>query len=87
KVTEADMGGRVSTWGVPCNMLFVEAGVEYAKKVLEGQTNGVLDDAVLRDTLQECAGDVKMTINNYVDDNGNKKDNHYLVMADFVTFE
>ena len=88
KVTEADMGGRVSTWAVPCNMLFVEAGVEYAKKVLEGQTGGVvLDDKVLRDTLQECAGDVKMTIDYYVDDSGNAKDNHYLVMADFSTFE
>lgn len=88
KVDEAGMNGRVSTWGVPCNMLFVEAGVEYAKKVLEGQTNGVvLDDQVLRDTLQECAGEIQMTIDNYVDDSGNAKDNHYLVMADFVTFE
>ncbi|MFR5601863.1 MAG: DUF3798 domain-containing protein [Lachnospiraceae bacterium] len=87
KVTEAGMGGRVSTWAVPCNMLFIEAGVEYAKKVLEGQTNGVLDDQVLRDTIQECAGDVKMTIANYTDDQGNAKDNHYLVMADFITFE
>ncbi|MEY8338700.1 DUF3798 domain-containing protein [Lachnospiraceae bacterium 62-35] len=88
KVTEADMGGRVSTWAVPCNMLFVEAGVEYAKKVLEGKTNGaVLDDAVLRETIQECAGDVQMTLNYYVDDEGNEKNNHYLVMADFITFE
>lgn len=87
KVTEADMGGRVSTWAVPCNMLFVEAGVEYAKKVLEGQTTGVLDDAVLRETIQECAKDVKMTIDFYKDENGNTKDNHYLVMADFITFE
>lgn len=88
KVTEAGMGGRVSTWGVPCNMLFIEAGVEYAKKVLEGQTGGaVLDDQVLRDTIQECAGDIQMTVTNYVDDDGVAKDNHYLVMADFVTFE
>ena len=88
KVTEAGMGGRVSTWAVPCNMLFVEAGVEYAKKVLEGQTNGVvLDDAVLRETIQECAGKVQMTISNLVDDNGETKDNHYVVMADFITFE
>lgn len=87
KVTEANMGGRVSTWGVPCNMLFVEAGVEYAKKVLEGKTNGVLDDAVLRETLQECAGEIKVTVDYYKDDAGNEKDNHYLVMADFVTFE
>lgn len=92
KVDEYNMGGRVSTWGVPCNMLFVNAGVEYAKKVLEGETNGVvLDEQVLRDTIQECAEqytpDAKMTIDYYVDDNGNAKENHFLVMSDFVTFE
>lgn len=92
KVDEAGMNGRVSTWGVPCNMLFVNAGVEYAKKVLEGETNGVvLDEAVLKETIQECAKqyspDANMTIENYVDDSGNTKDNHFLVMSDFVTFE
>ena len=92
KVDEYNMGGRVSTWGVPCNMLFVNAGVEYAKKVLEGETNGVvLDEQVLRDTIQECAEqytpDATMTIAHYVDDSGNAKDNHFLVMSDFVTFE
>ena len=88
KVKEYGMEGRVSTWGVPCNMLFIEAGVEYAKKVLEGETSGaVLDDELLRQTIQECAGDVAMTVENFVDDSGNTVDNHYLVMADFVTFE
>ncbi|MCI8517023.1 MAG: DUF3798 domain-containing protein [Hungatella sp.] len=92
KVTEYNMGGRVSTWGVPCNMLFISAGVEYAKKVLEGQTAGaVLDEQVLRDTIQECAEefapDASMTMDYYVDDNGNAKENHFLVMSDFVTFE
>lgn len=92
KVTEYNMGGRVSTWGVPCNMLFISAGVEYAKKVLEGQTGGaVLDEKVLRDTIQECAKEfspsASMTMDYYVDDNGNAKENHFLVMSDFVTFE
>lgn len=88
KVDEAGMNGRVSTWGVPCNMLFVEAGVEYAKKVLEGETNGVvLDDAVLRETIQECAGDVEMTIAYHTNDDGSEVKNHYLIMADFITFE
>lgn len=88
KVDESGMNGRASTWAVPCNMLFVEAGVEYAKKVLEGKTNGaILDDAVLRETIQECAGDVQMTLTNYTDESGVAKDNHYLVMADFITFE
>lgn len=91
KVTEYNMGGRVSTWGVPCNMLFISAGVEYAKKVLEGQTNGTLDEQVLRDTIQECAEEftpnANMTIDYYVDDNGEAKKNHFLIMSDFVTFE
>lgn len=92
KVDEYNMGGRVSTWGVPCNMLFVNAGVEYAKKVLEGETNGVvLDEEVLKSTIQECAEqyaeNAKMTIEHYVDDSGNEKDNHFLVMSDFVTFK
>ncbi len=90
KVDEAGMNGRVSTWGVPCNMLFVSAGVEYAKKVLEGETDGVvLDDAVLRETVSECANEfsegIEMTLTNHVE-NGETIDNHYLVMADFVTF-
>lgn len=92
KVDEYGMNGRVSTWGVPCNMLFVNAGVEYAKKVLEGKTNGkVLDEEILKETIQECAKqytpDAKMTIEHYVDDSGNEKDNHFLVMSDFVTFK
>lgn len=92
KVDEYKMNGRVSTWGVPCNMLFVNAGVEYAKKVLEGETNGeVLDEEVLKSTIQECAKeytpDANMTIEHYVDDSGNEKDNHFLVMSDFVTFK
>ena len=91
KVTEANMGGRVSTWGVPCNMLFISAGVEYAKKVLEGQTSGVLDEIILRETIQTCAEEftpgAKMTLDYYVDDEGNAKENHFLVMSDFVTFE
>ena len=70
-------------------MLFIDAGVEYAKKVLEGQTDGVLDDKVLRQTIQECAGNfyegARMTIDLYEQD-GREVENHYLVMADFVTF-
>ena len=73
-------------------MLFISAGVEYAKKVLEGATNGeVLNEELLRSTIQECAEEftpgAKMTLDYYVDDNGTAKENHFLVMSDFVTFE
>lgn len=85
KVEEAGMQGRVSTWAVPCNMLFIEAGVEYAIKVLEGETSGVLDDEILKNTMQEVAGDTKLTISNF-EEEGTTYDNHFLVMSDFVTF-
>lgn len=85
KAAEYGMTGRVSTWGVPCNMLFIEAGVEYAIKYLNGETNGVLDDAVLRATIQEVAGDVSMTVTNY-EENGVAAANHYLLMSDFIDF-
>lgn len=86
KVDEYEMNGRVSTWAIPCNMLFIEAGVEYAIKVLEGETNGVHDPEALQATIKECAGDVEMTITNHVE-NGETVENHYLVMADFVNFD
>ena len=85
KVEEYNMQGRVSTWAVPCNMLFIEAGVEYAIKVLDGETDGTLDDKVLRETIQEVAGDVNMTITNH-EENGEVAENHYLLMSDFISF-
>lgn len=85
KVDEYNMNGRVSTWAVPCNMLFIEAGVEYAIKVLDGETDGTLDDKVLRETIQECAGEVEMTITNH-EENGKVAENHYLLMSEFVSF-
>ncbi len=89
KAEEYNMHGRASTWGVPCNMLFIDAGVEYARKVLDGKTNGNVDDAVIRETIAECAEHftkgMKMTLTNY-EENGTTVPNHYLVMADFVDF-
>lgn len=86
KVKEAGMEGRVSTWGVPCNMLFVEAGVEYAMKYLDGKTEGIVDDEEIINTLQECAGDVKVSVNHHKNADGSEVENHFLVTADFVTF-
>ncbi len=47
---------RVSTWPVPVNMLFVEAGVEYAMAVLSGQTTGRVDLITLEGMLMDLAG-------------------------------
>lgn len=45
----------------------------------------------MRETVQTCAEEftpgANMTLEYYVDDDGNAKENHFLVMSDFVTFE
>lgn len=88
KVDENDMGGRVSTWAVPVNMLIIEAGVEYAMKILDPAYEGeVLDRELLIETINECAGDVEMTVSNYVDENDYEYETHFVIMSDFVTFE
>lgn len=86
---ESGMTGRASTWHVPLSMLNIAAGVEYAKKVLEGETNGVvLDDTVLRETLQECADEIwgsSLEISLY-SENGVEVPNHYMIKSAFVDF-
>ena len=89
KVAEAGMSGRVSTWPVPCNMLFIRAGVEYAKLVLEGKTTGVLDDGAVRRVIADCAREfypgAEVEVSRY-EAEGVPAENHYLVTAAFITF-
>ena len=52
-VAAAGMTGRISNWGVPVNMLNIEAGVAYAIEYLEGRTNGRFDPTVVRWALDQ----------------------------------
>lgn len=80
KVTEMGASGRVATWPVPVNMLFIEAGVEYARAFLEGETNGRVDKAVLQQKLEEASGQ-SVQITEY----GNT-DNYFLFLSDHIIF-
>ncbi len=85
KLEEAGMAGRVSTWPVPVNMLYVEAGVEYAKAYLDGKTDGKNDSAVLEQILKDCAGGA-VYLSNLTTDKGTYE-NYYLFLSDYVNFE
>ena len=56
KCEEAEMSGRIGTWTVPINMMYVEVGVKYAIEYLEGRTAGRADSAVLSSIMSEVAG-------------------------------
>ena len=72
----ADAAHRVSTWPAPVNMLYIEAGVEYAKMYLEGKTTGKVDVPKIKEAFKN-----QVTFVNYKD-----KPHYFLVLADYVDF-
>ncbi|MFZ5967973.1 MAG: DUF3798 domain-containing protein [Bacillota bacterium] len=86
KIAEKGGTGRFSTWPVPVNMMFVDAGVEYAKAYLEGKTNGKVDKEKLVEAFKNYAG-VDMKVDNLVSETSGKKlDNFFMVLSDYITF-
>ncbi|MBR6800589.1 MAG: DUF3798 domain-containing protein [Eubacteriaceae bacterium] len=89
KVAEYGNSGRMSTWTVPINMLFVEAGVEYALDYIDGKVSPAegtkLDDAAFRAIVNEIAGGSAI-ITNYEDDNEGTVKNFYTILCPFYTF-
>lgn len=86
KLKEAGQEKRMSTWSVPVNMLMVEAGVDYAIEVIEGRTNGNLDEAVLNKIMNRIAGGEGSAKLTKYDENGVKLDNYYMILCDFYDF-
>jgi len=82
----ADMGqtGRMSTWPVPCSMMFVEAGAEYALAWMNGETDGRVDVDVLAEKFEEYAG-VPIAMSS-LDENGEKYDNYLMVLLGYLDF-
>ncbi|MCT4606959.1 MAG: DUF3798 domain-containing protein [Marinisporobacter sp.] len=84
KVAEKNGTGRFSTWPVPCAMMFVEAGAEYAKAYIDGETNGKLDmDQINAKFKAYAKTDVTLAP---LEENGQKYDNYLMVLMDFLNF-
>ena len=89
KLMEHGQEGRMSTWGVPVNMLMVGAGVEYAIEFCEGKFTERHDPDAFARAIEKTAkeynvSDIKIT--NYVTGEGEELDNFYLLLAPFVDF-
>lgn len=91
---EHNMEGRMSTWGIPINMLMVEAGVQYAIEWIEGKIEDRNDSAEFQRIVNEVSvarGAGEIEIDNYVvpGENGEPDrtlENFYLLLAPFVDF-
>lgn len=85
KVGEAGMSGRMATWPVPINMLFVEGGVEYAKAYLDGEFDNIVDVAKVQEVFAENGANV--TITPYTNEaTGKTFDNYLMVLSEYVVF-
>lgn len=85
KAVDAKGGdGRFSTWAVPINMMYIEAGAEYAKAYIDGETDGKLDRKVLQEKFEAYAGSevgVEVLV-----DGGETYDNYLMILMDFLNF-
>ena len=89
KVGEYGNSGRMSTWTVPINMLFVEAGVEYALDYIDGKVTPAegtkLDTEAFKAIVNEIAGG-NAIITNYEDDTEGTVENFFTILCPFYTF-
>ncbi|MDO5435204.1 MAG: DUF3798 domain-containing protein [Clostridia bacterium] len=85
-----DAVGRFSTWSLPVNMSMIKGMFAYACDYAEGKIEGNIDEAAMEKAISESAG-VEVKLDKYVDANGDKVENYYLMaltpidFADFVT--
>ncbi|NLZ71578.1 MAG: DUF3798 domain-containing protein [Clostridiaceae bacterium] len=89
KLSEAGQENRMSTWGIPVNMLMVEAGVDYAIDFCEAKITDRNDTAALQKAVDKVsddynAGDIVMS--NYITEDDKELDNFYLLLAPYVDF-
>lgn len=85
KVAEAGMTGRMATWPVPVNMLFVEGGVEYAKSYIEGEFTEKVNADKLKAIFADAGAEVQLT--NYKNEATDKLyENYFMVLSSYVVF-
>lgn len=84
KISAGGNAGRMSTWTVPMNMLFVEAGAKYADAYLKGEFTNKVDMDAMKKICDELAG-APVTLDKLTE-NGVTYDNFFTFLGSFYTF-
>ncbi len=88
KLKEKGQEGRMSTWGVPINMLMIDAGVRYAIKYAEGEVTDRSDVEAFKQALNEAAAARNLgeiAVISY-DEDGVSLPNFLMLLAPFYDF-
>lgn len=81
RVVEMGAGGRVATWPVPVNMMFMQAGTYYAVEWIKGEITSKNDKAALIRIMEDIAGG-SVHLAEFPG-----TDNYYLYLSDHVIFQ
>ncbi len=81
KVIELGAAGRVATWPVPVNMMFIQASTYYAVDWINGDITDRNDKASLVAIMEEIAGGA-VGLTEYL-----ATDNYYLYLSDHIIFQ
>jgi predicted small lipoprotein YifL len=84
KCKDKGMTGRMSTWPVPVNMMFVEAGADYAVKWIKGEIKDKVDKKALKQAFVDYAG-MDLDVNLLVE-NGKEFKNYFMILIDYINF-
>lgn len=84
KLAEMGQTGRMSTWPVPCAMMFVEAGADYAFDFMNGDTNGRVDADKVNEVFAAYAG-VPIEMDTLTEE-GVTYDNYFMVLLGYLDF-
>lgn len=84
KMAENGMTGRMSTWPVPCSMMFIEAGADYAKAWIDGEFEDKLNVDRVKKYFQDYAG-VDIEVNALVEE-GTEYPNYLTVLLGYLEF-
>ncbi|MBN2797153.1 MAG: DUF3798 domain-containing protein [Clostridia bacterium] len=84
KMAEKGMTGRMSTWPVPCSMMFIEAGADYAKGWIDGEFTEKLNKDKVEEYFKAYAGvDIEL---NVLEEEGVTYDNYLMVLLGYLDF-
>lgn len=84
KMAEKGMTGRMSTWPVPCSMMFIEAGAEYAKAWIDGEFEEKLNVEKVEEYFKAYAGvDIELSTLN---EGGTEYPNYLMVLLGYLDF-
>lgn len=83
-LAEKGMTGRLSTWPVPANMMFIEAGAAYGIAYANGEFTEKLNADAMKKYMEEYA-ETEVKIDTLKEE-GKTYDNYLMILVDFLNF-